>query len=129
MEQGALFHESIYEALKATVAALGGAKQVSGQLWPEKPIDEANRYLLDCLNPDRAARLDPEKLLLMLKLARGKGIHLGMTWILTEIGYAPPVPIEPEDEDAEMLRQEIMLMERLEALMKRRERLRLKLAG
>lgn len=123
MEQGALFHESIYEALRATIAGLGGAKQVGCQLWPEKPADEANRQLLDCLNPDRAARLDPEKLLLLLKLARGKSIHTGIGWILAECGYAPPAPIEPEDQIAELQRLWIQSIERQGEIAQRMERL------
>jgi hypothetical protein len=128
MEQPELFHESLNEALVAVVAGLGGKKIVASTLWPEKPADEAARHLADCLNPDRAARLDPEKLLLLLKLARAKGLHLAIAWMLEDIGYAPPVPIEPEDEHAELMRQELLILERLELLMKRRDRLRLKVA-
>jgi hypothetical protein len=122
MEQGALFHESIYEALRATVAALGGAKQTASQLWPEKPTDEANRLLLDCLNPDRAARLDPEKLLLLLKLARGRGVHNGIAWILSDLGYGPPIPVEPEDQRAELQREAIATVQKLDQIVTRLER-------
>lgn len=123
MEQASLFHESITEALRATVAHLGGAKVVAGQLWPEKSPDEANRHLLDCLNPDRPARLDPERLMLLLKLARSKGCHTAMAWIATEVGYTAH-PVEPEDEDAELQRQFNAAAEHLEGLVKRMERLR-----
>ncbi len=123
--QGSLFHESIYEALRATVAGLGGAKQVSTILWPEKPIDEANRLLLDCLNPERAARLDPEKLLLLLKLGREKGIHVAMAWILEDAGYAPPVPLEPEDHQAELIRQFNLAAESVVAIGERLARLQI----
>jgi glutamyl/glutaminyl-tRNA synthetase len=129
MEQTPLFVESLTEALKATVASVGGAKFVASSLWPEKSLEEANRHLLDCLNPDRAARLDPEKLLLLLKLARAKGVHLAMTWILEDVGYAAPQPIEPEDQEAEQQRQFISAVERLEALAKRMDRTRLKAVG
>lgn len=127
--QGELFYETLTDALRATVDALGGPKVVGGKLWHEIGIDEARRRLLDCLNPDRQHRLDPERLLLLLKLARSKGIHTAMAWILDDVGYAPPQPVEPVDEDAELLRMECQLMERLEALMKRRERLRIKAVG
>lgn len=123
MEQTSLFHESVGEAIKATVAQLGGSKAVAAMLWPEKPVDEATRLLLDCLNPDRAARLDPDHLVLVLKLARAKGIHTAMTWIAEDIGYAVQ-PIEPEDEDAELQRQFILAIEHAEGLALRMERLR-----
>lgn len=123
MEQETLFHESIYEALRATVAGLGGAKTVASILWPEKPADEANRQLLDCLNPDRAARLDPEKLLLLLRLARGKGIHTAIGWILDELGYAKPVPVDPEDQQSDLMRQYIRSVEQQRQLVDRLARL------
>lgn len=104
-EQGELFYESLPDALRATVDALGGPKVVGVILWPEKPVDEARRLLLDCLNPDRPHRLDPETLLLLLRIAREKGIHLAVSWILSSLGYAPPQPIEPEDQQAELIRQ------------------------
>lgn len=105
MEQPELFHESIFESLKATVSACGGPKVVASKLIPEKPADEAARYLNDCLNPDRPANLPLEQLTHLLKIARGKGIHLAATWIMADCGYAQPVPVEPEDQQAELIRQ------------------------
>ena len=97
--------ESFNEALIACVKACGGSKQVGPLLWPEKAPDAAQRALLDCLNEDRPAKLSPEQVLLILRLARGKGCHDGMEFIAAELGYAPPVPIEPRDEVAELQRQ------------------------
>lgn len=129
MDQPELFHESVSEALRATVAAIGGAKVVASALWPEKSLDDANRRLLDCLNPDRAARLDPEELILLLKLARAKGVHLAMTWISNEVGYADPQPVEPVDEYAELQRQFNSKVDQLEALAKRMGRVSMKAVG
>lgn len=129
MDQPALFYESLNEVLAAVVTALGGKKVVASVLWPEKPVEEAARYLADCLNSDRPAKLDPEKLLLLLKLARGKGIHLAMTWISEDAGYAPPQPTEPQDEYAELQRQFIRAAETVEAIAKRMERTRMKAVG
>ncbi len=128
-DQQELFYETLIDALRATVDALGGPKVVGSVLWHEMGTDEARRRLLDCLNPDRQHRLDPDRLVLLLKMARAKGIHTAIAWILAEVGYAAPQPVEPQDEEAELLRQEVACMDRLEALMKRRERLRLKVAG
>lgn len=123
MEQASLFHESIHEALRATIAALGGSKAVASMLWPEKPVDEATRHLLDCLNPERAARLDPDHLLLLLKLARSKGCHIAMSWIAGDVGYTVQ-PVEPEDEDAELQRQFVTAVEHVDELVRRMERIR-----
>lgn len=122
--QQEMFHESVHDALKATVAALGGLKVVGVQLWPEKPVDEAARYMADCLNPDRPHGLHPEKLLLLLRLAHAKGAHGAFTWISREVGYADPTPIEPEDEFAELQRLFIRQVDTLDGLMKRMERVR-----
>jgi hypothetical protein len=122
--QQELFYETLTDALRATVDALGGPKTVGPILYPEKTIDEARRMLLDCINPERPHRLDPDKLILVLSLARQKGVHTAIAWILDACGYAPPQPVEPADLDAELLRQELATLDRLEALMKRRERLR-----
>jgi hypothetical protein len=106
MVQDRLFHESIYEALRATVAGLGGAKSVAQTLFPEKSLDDATRYLLDCLNPDR----------------RAKGIHIASRYIADEIGCLL-TPIEPEDEMAELQRQFIASVEQNKSLADRIERL------
>jgi hypothetical protein len=116
-------------ALRGTIDALGGAKVVGSALWPELSVDAGHRRLLDCLNQDRQQRLDPEKLLLLLKLARAKGIHLAMAWILEDVGYAPPQPIEPIDEMAELQKQFIRAAETIEAISKRIDRVRLKGVG
>lgn len=129
MEQPELFHETLNEALTAVVQSLGGKKAVASMLWPEKTIDEGARYLADCLNSDRAANLAPEKLLLLLKCARAKGIHLGMAWILEDCGYATPQPIEPMDELAELQRQFIRAAESIQAISKRIDRANIRAVG
>lgn len=128
-QQQQLFFETFNDVLRATVDALGGPKVVGEMLWPEKTIDEARRQLLDCLNPDRQHRLDPDRLLLLLKLARAKGIHLATSWLLEDVGYQPPVPIEPEDELAQLQRDFIRAAETIEAIGKRIDRVRIKAVG
>ena len=121
MEQPSLFHESVYEALKATVAGLGGAKMVAPTLFPEKGVEDATRYLLDCLNADRSAELKPECVVLLLRLARAKGVHVGMAYIAGEAGYVVQ-PVEPEDEVAELQRQFIASAAAMQELATRIER-------
>lgn len=111
--------ESINEALIACVKACGGSKQVAPLLWPEKTPDAAQRCLLDCLNEDRPNRLSPEQVLLVLRLARKRGHHGGVDFILADLGYAPTTPIEPRDEAAELQRQFIAATRSMEAMVQR----------
>lgn len=96
--------ESLNDALIACITAAGGSKQVGPLLWPEKAPDSAQRMLLDCMNEDRPAKLSPEQVLLVLRLARAKGYHDGMNFIAAELGYGTPVPVEPRDEVADLMR-------------------------
>lgn len=103
------------------VKALGGSKQVAPKLWPEKSPDAAQRLLLDCLNDERPAHLTPEQTLLVLRLARAKGYHAGFAYLAETLGYAPPVPIEPRDEVAELQRQFVAATQAMAALAERME--------
>lgn len=105
MDQGALFHEDIYDALRAAIKALGGTKAVGAKLWPEKTIADARSFLDDCLNKDRPAKLSPEHVLLLLRWAKDAGFHEAMAYVCAESGYASPQPIEPKDELAELIRR------------------------
>lgn len=96
--------ETLNDALKACITACGGSKQVGPLLWPEKAPDAAQRLLLDCFNDDRPAKLSPEQVLLVLRMARAKGFHGGMNFIAGELGYGTPVPMEPRDEVADLMR-------------------------
>ncbi len=42
---------------------------------------------------------------MLLRMAHQKGFHVGMTYVCERLGYAPPVPITPVDEVAELQRQ------------------------
>ncbi len=115
--------DDINEALIASVKALGGSKQVGPRLWPEKTPDAAQRLLLDCLNPERAARLTPEQLLLIGTWARDRGCHVLMQFFAARWSYAEPQPVEPKDEADELRRQYIeaarsmaRMAEKIEAL-------------
>jgi hypothetical protein len=99
--------ESLNQVLIDCVKAAGGSANVGPKLWPEKTREAAQRYLLDCLSDDRPAKLSPEHVLLVLRLARAKGHHEGVAFILSSLGYAPTTPIEPKDEIAELQRQYI----------------------
>ena len=113
MEQGALFHEDVYDALKAAIKCLGGTKAVAVKLWPEKTIADAQSYLNDCLNKERPAKLNPEQVLILLKWAREAGCHEAMNYFCGEAGYSPAQPIEPENELARLQREYIAAVKAL----------------
>lgn len=122
MDQPALFVESVYEALKEAVKALGGAKKVGKVLWPQKEADDAGRVLMDCLNPERKEKLDVEQVLLILRRAKESGYHGAMEFIAAETGYARPVPVDPLDERAQLQRDFIAAAESVAKIAARLER-------
>lgn len=104
-KQDPLFVESISEALKEVVKALGGAKKVGQMLKPAKPADEAGRWLMDALNSDRREKLDQDQIMWLLREARRIGCHVAMNFICDDCSYSRTTPIEPEDEKARLQRE------------------------
>lgn len=123
MVQSDMFlEEDIYDVLKTVVKALGGSKKVGPRLWPAKN-GKASSWLDDCINRERDAKLEPTEFLTLLRWGQRAGFHLGMEYVCQTSGYAPPVPVTPEDEAAELqkayiesVRQQKSLTDRLEAL-------------
>ena len=111
-----MVHEDLTEALVACVKACGGSKQVGPLLWPEVAPDAAQRKLLDCLNPERPAHLQPDQVLYLLKLARQRGFHEGFGYMAQVLGYAAPLPVDPVDEVAELQRQYVQAARDLMAM-------------
>lgn len=109
-------YESLYDALHACVRALGGAKGVGLRMRPEKGMDAAQGWLLDCLNPHRAEKLDPEQVLWLLRESRRVGCHEAMEFIAGEAGYATPAPITRETEQATLQREFIAAVAKQERL-------------
>lgn len=99
--------DSINEALVECVKALGGSKKVGPDIFPDLAPDAAQRKLLDCLNDDRPQQLNPAQAVLIIRKAREIGCHVGMHYLADSLGYAEPVPIEPEDERAKLQREYI----------------------
>lgn len=102
-ENLALFFDDIYSALRGFVSYAGGSKVIGPLVFPKKG-EKAAAWLDDCLNPDRAAKLDPEELLHMLKLARERGFHGVMHFIGDAVDYTT-TPREPRDELAVLYSQ------------------------
>jgi hypothetical protein len=86
-------YDDIYEALRAVVKALGGAAAVGKRLWPTKPIKTAEGALLDCLNRNRSAKLDPEEVLHLAKWGREAGCHALNDFFNDDTGYERSKPV------------------------------------
>jgi hypothetical protein len=123
MNQPALFHEDIWQALRDCVSALGGAKVVGDKLRPEIGPEKSGRWLLDCLNPDKQDKLSVEQLLLILAEARKANCHVAAHYIAQVTGYAEPQPVEPEDERAALQRMFVESVRQQNEILKRFERL------
>lgn len=121
--QQMLFHESFNDALRDIVQVLGGTKKVAAQMRPEKTIDDAARWLADCLNTDRREKLDPDQVLWLLREGRKAGCHSGIHYLCAESGYSPAAPIEPQDEIAELQRNFIEASKQLSRMAERIERI------
>ncbi|MBL8518208.1 MAG: hypothetical protein JNM76_14700 [Betaproteobacteria bacterium] len=104
MQQNALFVENVNEALREAVKAAGGVKVVASKLRPELSVDDASTWLRDCLNPSRRERLDPERVVFILRLAREAGSHVAMQFIGAECGYEVRA-VDPEDQKERLQRE------------------------
>lgn len=123
MKQQPLFCEDWIEALKVDIAALGGAQVVGIALWPKKMDPaKAGEHLRNCLNPDRREKFDQEHVLWIKAEARKIGSFATQTYENELCGFAPPVPIEPKDEAAALMREFTQGVKTLESLAQRIER-------
>lgn len=121
--QEELFHEDINGALGHVISALGGNKRVGVALWPSLSADAAGKKVSNCLNNEHAQQFHPQDILWILRQAKQSGVHSAMAYINSECGYAPPMPVDPVDEAAELQRQFIQSVEAQQQLLKRLERL------
>lgn len=95
---------SLEDSLKSVVRALGGAKSTGHKLRPDLDPDAAGRWLLSCLESERAEKLSLGQLMLLLRWGHDAGCHAGIDYIARDCGYAEPSPITPEDEQDELMR-------------------------
>lgn len=126
-----LFIEDVYDALKAAVQFMGGAKVVAVRLWPAKPIEQARTHLLDCLNRDNDRKLDVDEIVAILVMAREAGYHQAKHWLDHAMGYQPTQPLDPvieRDRLAEALERAATTFEALrqdaQALLERDQKLK-----
>lgn len=116
-------YEDELDAIRAAVKHLGGPKAVGSVLWPEKSPEGAARYMHDCLNANRAERLSPSQVLLLMRKSRDVGFHGLATYFMREAGYMDPVPVNPSIEAAKISLDIGASMKQLANLLERAERL------
>lgn len=123
--QHVLFHDTIFDALGADIAAAGGFKAVAGKLWPaENPITAATK-LRNAINPEQAQKLCPAEVLQIKRLAREVGSAATVNYEAQQLGYAVTW-IDPEDELERIERENNELLRALMKRMERAEQLRAK---
>ena len=127
-DQIPLFVEDYDEAIRAAIQALGGFKRVGSELKPDLAADAAGRWLSDCVNPEKREILPPSALCFIRRRAREAGCHVLAAFESLDAGYAPPVPIAPEDERAELQREFVQMGKAMQGLFARMERAGLKAA-
>lgn len=121
MEQTQLFEENESEAIRHAVAALGGPQVVGHMLWPTVDPIDAGIKLANCLNRHRKEKLSLAEFFLIMREARKIGCHVIAAFVNKNAGYAPPMPIEPKDEIAELQRKYIQSVEDQKRITKRME--------
>lgn len=102
MNQVALFHETLLDAIGADIAAAGGFKIVAGKLWPTDT--NAAAKLRNALNPDQPHKLAPDEVLAIKKLAREAGSTATIDFEAENMGFSVTW-INPVDEAEELRRQ------------------------
>ena len=117
--QQPLFVEDIYEAIRHAVQWLGGAKVVGHDLWPSLTPAKAAEKLNDCLNRDRAQKLDPEEIQQISRQAGLAGCHTIAHFQASNAGYAEPSWRAPKDENKEAQAQFVAAVKYIKSLEKK----------
>lgn len=99
MTQNELFHDDIYSALRSVVEMLGGAKRVASRLRPNDDPMDAERWLLDCLNPRRKHKLDLAEFMQIFGMSVEADIHVLAGFFGMRFNYEFRI-VTPEDKAA-----------------------------
>jgi len=111
-----MFVDDLNEAIRATINALGGMKEVGSKLKIELDPVDAGKWLANCVNTAKRDRLNPDQLAYIRRKARAAGCHILAAFEAQDAGYAPPQPIAPEDEAAQLQREFIASVKALETI-------------
>lgn len=125
MNQAALWHDTIYDAIGADIAAAGGYKVVAGKLWPSENPTTAATKLRNAVNPDQAQKLCPEEVMQIKRLAYDASSTATIQYEARQLGYEVTW-IEPEDEVERIERENNELLKAILQRQERQEQLRTK---
>lgn len=123
MQQEKLWHDTFEDALRSCVDVAGGFKKIGSLLWPALPIDQAGRRLAMCLDLERPEKLSLSELVMLIKLGRDQGCHVGMAFIAQAAGYEVPKPSDPQSETERLQRDFVRSVQELSRIEKRLEQL------
>jgi NAD-dependent oxidoreductase involved in siderophore biosynthesis len=104
VNQTALFHDTIYDAISADIMAIGGFKVVAGKLWPSESSTTAATKLRNAVNVDQPHKLCPDEVLQIKRLARENGSTATVDYEAQQLGFQANW-IDPKDEGDELRRQ------------------------
>jgi hypothetical protein len=77
--------DTVEDALKSAVMAMGGFKEVGRRMRPD--FTHSGEWLRKCLSDDRRERLEPGQVLWILREAKLQGFHSAMDYISGDAGY------------------------------------------
>jgi hypothetical protein len=103
MSQSVLWHDTIYDALGADIAAAGGFKVVAAKLWPTESSSTVAQKLRNAINTDQPHKLCPDEVLAIKKLAYEHGSTATIDYEAQQLGFQPTW-IDPQDEADELRR-------------------------
>lgn len=84
--------DDVYDAMRTTTKALGGFIAVGNRMRPELSLKDAERWLSDALNRNRAMKLSPEQFLLLVRWGREAGCHALMNFVCDDTQYERTKP-------------------------------------
>jgi hypothetical protein len=123
VNQNAIFHETIYDALGADITAAGGFKVVAGKLWPAENVSTGTAKLRNSINTDQPHKLAPDEVQQIKRLALEAGSTATIRYEAQQLGYDVHW-IEPEDELERIERENNELLKAIAKRMERAEQLR-----
>ncbi len=118
MNQSALFHDTIYDAIGADISAAGGFKVVAGKLWPTEGSATASAKLRNSINPDQPHKLCPDEVLAIKRLAKEAGSTATVDYEAQALGYQVAW-VDPKDEGDQLRREYIEATKCLQRLAER----------
>src|SRR5690349_2314595 len=86
-DQQRLFYDTENDALRACIAAAGGAKTVAHKLWPAMKQTTAATRIAACLDESRNEKFTLAEIIAIGRLGRDAGCHALMIYMGAELAY------------------------------------------